>query len=242
MPTDQIPSKRLASPIDVSPFTVTPIGIIHSCFKEKFATPRQPGLVPAALAQIKLHAPYNQADTVAGLEEFSHIWLSFIFHHTAGQGWKPKVRPPRLGGNKKMGVFATRSTFRPNPLGLSLVKLESIDTSNGVTLHVSGADLIDQTPILDIKPYLPWVESIAHAKSGFASDDQTLQLPIYYSAQAQSALSERPALKELIEQVLHHDPRPAYQQDPERIYGCNIADINLRWQVVLDHIQVVEIS
>jgi len=223
-------------------FEVKPIGIIHSCFKEKFAAPRQPGLVPAALAQIELHSPYNQADTVAGLEAFSHIWLSFIFHHTAQHGWKPKVRPPRLGGNKKMGVFATRSTFRPNPLGLSLVKLESIDTSNGVTLHVSGADLIDQTPILDIKPYLPWVESIADAKSGFANEDQTLQLPIYYSAQAQIALALRPQLQELIEQVLLHDPRPAYQQDCERIYGCNIADINLRWQVGLDRIDVVEIS
>ena len=165
-----------------------------------------------------------------------------MFHQTAQQGWKPKVRPPRLGGNKKLGVFATRSTFRPNPLGLSLVKLESIDISNGVTLHVSGADLIDQTPILDIKPYLPWVESVPSAKSGFASDDQILQLPIYYSHQAQRVLSSRPDLIELIEQVLLHDPRPAYQQNPDRIYGCHIADINLRWQVGLDHIDVVEIS
>jgi tRNA-Thr(GGU) m(6)t(6)A37 methyltransferase TsaA len=221
---------------------VTPIGVIHSCFKEKFAAPRQPGLVPAALAQVELHPPYNQADAVAGLEAFSHIWLTFIFHQTVKQGWKPKVRPPRLGGNKKLGVFATRSTFRPNPLGLSLVKLESIDTSNGVILHVSGADLIDQTPILDIKPYLPWVESIADAKSGFASDDQVLQLPIHYSEQAQRMLATRPDLFELIEQVLLHDPRPAYQQDPERIYGCNIADINLRWQVGLHQIDVVEIN
>jgi tRNA-Thr(GGU) m(6)t(6)A37 methyltransferase TsaA len=232
----------MSTPKNSQPFEVTPIGIIYSCFKEKFATPRQPGLVPAALAQIKLHSPYNQADTVAGLETFSHIWLTFMFHQTAQQGWKPKVRPPRLGGNKKLGVFATRSTFRPNPLGLSLVKLESIDISNGVTLHVSGADLIDKTPIRDIKPYLPWVESVPSAKSGFASDDQILQLPIYYSHQAQRVLSSRPDLIELIEQVLLHDPRPAYQQNPDRIYGCHIADINLRWQVGLDHIDVVEIS
>ena len=232
----------MSTPKNSQPFEVTPIGIIYSCFKEKFAAPRQPGLVPAASAQIQLHSPYNQADTVAGLEKFSHIWLTFMFHQTAQQGWKPKVRPPRLGGNKKLGVFATRSTFRPNPLGLSLVKLESIDISNGVTLHVSGADLIDQTPILDIKPYLPWVESIPSAKSGFASDDQILQLPIYYSDQAQRVLSSRPDLTALIEQVLLHDPRPAYQQNPERIYGCHIADINLRWQVGLDHINVVEIS
>ena len=232
----------MSTPKNLQPFEVTPVGIIYSCFKEKFAAPRQPGLVPAASAQIQLHSPYNQADTVAGLEKFSHIWLTFMFHQTAQQGWKPKVRPPRLGGNKKLGVFATRSTFRPNPLGLSLVKLESIDISNGVTLHVSGADLIDQTPILDIKPYLPWVESVPSAKSGFASDDQILQLPIYYSDQAQHFLSSRPDLLALIEQVLLHDPRPAYQQNPERIYGCHIADINLRWQVGLDHIDVVEIS
>tara|TARA_B110000285_G_C14938683_1_gene520891 strand:- start:135 stop:833 length:699 start_codon:yes stop_codon:yes gene_type:complete len=223
-------------------YPLTQVGVIHSCFKEKFATPRQPGLVTAALAQIELLEPFNQIDIVDGLEGFSHIWLSFIFHQTADQGWKPKVRPPRLGGNKKLGVFATRSTFRPNPLGLSLVKLESIDTSKGVILHVSGADLIDQTPIVDIKPYLPWVESVPKALSGFASDDQTLQLPIFYSAQAQQALFNKPELQELIEQILQHDPRPAYQADPKRIYGCNIADINLRWQVGLEQIDVVEIS
>ncbi|MEZ7849627.1 MAG: tRNA (N6-threonylcarbamoyladenosine(37)-N6)-methyltransferase TrmO [Gammaproteobacteria bacterium] len=223
-------------------YSLDQVGVIHSCFKEKFATPRQPGLVTAALAQVELIEPFNQIDTVDGLEGFSHIWLSFIFHQTLGQGWKPKVRPPRLGGNKKLGVFATRSTFRPNPLGLSLVKLESIDTSKGVILHVSGADLIDQTPIVDIKPYLPWVESEPTAQSGFASDEQILQLPIHFSPQAQHTLLNRPKLRELIEQVLQYDPRPAYQKDPERVYGCHIADINLRWQVGLDQIDVIEIS
>jgi len=226
----------------MQPIQIQPIGIIHSCFKEKFATPRQPGLVPAAYAQVELVTPYNVADAVEGLAEFSHIWLSFAFHKTAQQGWKPKVRPPRLGGNAKLGVFATRSTFRPNPLGLSLVKLESIDTSKGVILHVSGADLIDGTPIIDIKPYLPWVESIPNARSGFAGDDQILLLPIEYSDQAQQALAQKPELTQLIEQVLAHDPRPAYQQDPERIYGCNIADINLRWRVGIRCIEVVEIT
>ena len=223
-------------------YSLDQVGVIHSCFKEKFATPRQPGLVTAALAQVELIEPFNQIDTVDGLEGFSHIWLSFIFHQTLGQGWKPKVRPPRLGGNKKLGVFATRSTFRPNPLGLSLVKLESIDTSKGVILHVSGADLIDQTPIVDIKPYLPWVESEPTAQSGFASDEQILQLPIHFSPQAQHTLLNRPELRELIEQVLQYDPRPAYQKDPERVYGCHIADINLRWRVGLDQIDVIEIS
>jgi len=226
----------------MQPIQIQPIGIIHSCFKEKFATPRQPGLVPAASGQVELIAPYNLADAVEGLEEFSHIWLTFAFHQSAQQGWKPKVRPPRLGGNAKLGVFATRSTFRPNPLGLSLVKLESVDTSIGVVLHVSGADLIDGTPIIDIKPYLPWVESIPNARSGFAGDDQVLSLPIEYSEQAQLALTQHPQLTQLIEQVLAHDPRPAYQQNPERIYGCNIADINLRWRVRIRCIEVVEIT
>jgi len=226
----------------MQPIQIQPIGIIHSCFKEKFATPRQPGLVTAASAQVELIAPYNLADAVEGLVEFSHIWLTFAFHQTAQQGWKPKVRPPRLGGNAKLGVFATRSTFRPNPLGLSLVKLDSIDTNKGVILHVSGADLIEGTPIIDIKPYLPWVESIPNAKSGFAGDDQILELPIEYSQQAQRALASKPELTQLIAQVLAHDPRPAYQNDPERVYGCNIADINLRWRVGKTVIEVVEIT
>jgi tRNA-Thr(GGU) m(6)t(6)A37 methyltransferase TsaA len=229
-------------PVNMHTFEFSQIGVIHSCFKEKFAAPRQPGLVTAALAQIELHPPYNQADAVDGLLEFSHLWITFVFDQTAKAGWKPKVRPPRLGGNKKVGVFTTRSTFRPNPIGLSLVKLESIDTRKGVILEVSGADLIDQTPILDIKPYLPWVESIPNARSGFATEDQTLNLPIVYSAKAQSVLLQKPKLKELIEQVLLHDPRPAYQKDDERIYGCALADINLKWQVRMDHIHVLEIE
>ena len=171
-------------------FEFSQIGVIHSCFKEKFAAPRQPGLVTAALAQIELHPPYNQADAVDGLLEFSHLWITFVFDQTAKAGWKPKVRPPSL----------------------------------------------------DIKPYLPWVESIPNARSGFATEDQTLNLPIVYSAKAQSVLLQKPKLKELIEQVLLHDPRPAYQKDDERIYGCALADINLKWQVRMDHIHVLEIE
>lgn len=216
-----------------------PIGYIASDFKEKFATPRQPGLVTAAKGKLILQGPYNQADAVAGLEDFSHIWLVFGFHQTADQGWKPKVRPPRLGGNAKLGVFATRSTFRPNPIGLSLVELEQVDTDRGVVLHVKGADLIDGTPVYDIKPYLPWVEAKVDAASGFAGAEQTLDLPIAFAEHIDYPIDD--ALRELIQQVLRHDPRPAYQQDEKRIYGCHLQHVNVQWQVTNSEIIVTDI-
>ncbi|MDP6164943.1 MAG: tRNA (N6-threonylcarbamoyladenosine(37)-N6)-methyltransferase TrmO [Gammaproteobacteria bacterium] len=222
--------------------SLQPIAYIESDFKEKFATPRQPGLVPAAQGRVVLQAPFNQADAVQGLEEFSHIWLIFGFHATAQQGWKPKVRPPRLGGNAKLGVFATRSTFRPNPLGLSLVRLKKVSTQKEICLHVEGADLIHGTPVYDIKPYLPWVESQPYALSGFAVDDQTIDLPIQYAPQAVAALANESSLQTLIEQVLRHDPRPAYQQDPQRVYGCHLQNVNVQWQVLADHILVNSIT
>jgi len=222
--------------------SLKPIAYIESDFKEKFATPRQPGLVPAAQGRVVLQAPFNQADAVQGLQEFSHIWLIFGFHATAQQGWKPKVRPPRLGGNAKLGVFATRSTFRPNPLGLSLVRLKKVSTQKEICLHVEGADLIHGTPVYDIKPYLPWVESQPYALSGFAVDDQTIDLPIQYAPQAVAALANESSLQTLIEQVLRHDPRPAYQQDPQRVYGCHLQNVNVQWQVLADHILVNSIT
>lgn len=165
--------------------------------------------------------------------------LIFAFHQTDDQGWKPKVRPPRLGGNCKLGVFATRTTFRPNPIGLSLVQLEKIDIDTGVSLHLRGADLIDGTPILDIKPYLAWVESIASAHSGFAKDNQVLDLPVCLSDQAQSVCTTYPYLISLLEQVLRQDPRPAYQRDQQgRRYGCRLDQYNIRWQVLNHCIQV----
>ena len=225
-----------------SSLAIQPIAYIESDFKEKFATPRQPGLVTEANARVILQAPYNQADAVAGLEEFSHIWLIFGFHATAEQGWKPKVRPPRLGGNAKLGVFATRSTFRPNPLGLSLVSLQRVSTEQGVCLHIKGADLIQGTPVYDIKPYLPWVESQPHAVSGFAPQQQMLDLAVVFSPQAQAYVHTKPQLRALIEQVLKHDPRPAYQKQDSRLYGCLLQDENVQWQVLAEHILVTDIS
>ncbi|MGB8712547.1 MAG: tRNA (N6-threonylcarbamoyladenosine(37)-N6)-methyltransferase TrmO, partial [Onishia taeanensis] len=148
-------------------FALSPIGRIESDYPDKFGIPRQPGLAPAARARLVLLPPYDDPLSVRGLEAFSHLWLTFVFHHSP-ERWSPLVRPPRLGGNAKVGVFASRSTHRPNRLGLSLVELKGIDTDNGVALELSGHDLLDGTPILDIKPYLPWAEARPDARAGFA--------------------------------------------------------------------------
>ena len=223
--------------------SITPIAWVRSDYKDKFATPRQPGLVPQAKASVAL-VPEYQADSVSGLGEFSHIWLVFGFHATAAQGWKPKVRPPRLGGNAKLGLFATRTTFRPNPLGLSLVRLTDITTSPTVVLHIQGADIIDGTPVYDIKPYLPWAEALPEATGGFAHHKPGLNLPVVYSEAAQQGLAAThdADLPLLIENTLLQDPRPAYQDEPQRIYGCRLRQVNVQWQVHASHILVTAIT
>ncbi|GLR63630.1 tRNA (N6-threonylcarbamoyladenosine(37)-N6)-methyltransferase TrmO [Marinospirillum insulare] len=219
------------------------LGRIHSCYQEKFAVPRQPGLAPSALATLELLPPYNQAAFVDGLDTFSHLWISFIFHQNLEQGWKPKVRPPRLGGNKKVGVFASRSTFRPNGLGLSVVKLEGIDLNSGVKLYLSGADLIDGTPVVDIKPYIPWVDSQPTATSSWA-DQPPEQLAVSFSPKAEQQLANQAngrQLKQLIAEVLSQNPRPAYQKiDTQRVYGVKLADLNVEFcYLEAKHLQVI---
>jgi tRNA-Thr(GGU) m(6)t(6)A37 methyltransferase TsaA len=211
-------------------FDVTPIAFTRSCYKEKFATPRQPGLVSAATGIIEFIPPFNDPDCIAGLEECSHIWLHFIFHQCIDQGWKAKVRPPRLGGNKKMGVFATRATHRPNALGMSVVKLDRVDITQGnVALHISGLDLIDGTPIIDIKPYIPYSDSIEQAVYPFAQTAPK-SIPVIFSKVAQAALSKNPTLQTLIIQVLSQDPKPAFHKiDNSRIYGAKLEDMNVTW-------------
>lgn len=208
------------------------LGIIHSCYQEKFAVPRQPGLAPAARATLELLPPYNQPECVEGLEGFSHLWLTFLFHQNLEQGWKPRVRPPRLGGNQKIGVFASRSTFRPNGLGLSVVKLESIELQQGVKLHLSGVDLVDGTPIVDIKPYLPWADSLPDATASWAPEPPPL-LRVVFDARAEQQLAHHTEgvwLRQLITEVLAQDPRPAYQKnDPQRVYGVKLAGSNVRF-------------
>ncbi len=219
-------------------YSMQPIGYIESDFPDKFGVPRQPGLAAAARASLILVPPYDDPLAVRGLEAFSHLWLTFVFHHSPTR-WTPLVRPPRLGGNAKVGVFASRSTHRPNRLGQSLVKLcgvdiAGIDNRAGVRLALTGCDLISGTPVLDIKPYLPWAEALPDARAGYAPDPPP-QLAVRFSAAAEATLATREdaaSLRELIRQVLAQDPRPAYRKGAEeRLYGVRLRDVDVRFQV-----------
>ncbi|RUR27600.1 tRNA (N6-threonylcarbamoyladenosine(37)-N6)-methyltransferase TrmO [Vreelandella nanhaiensis] len=215
-----------------APFTLTTIGYVESDYPDKFGIPRQPGLAPAADAVLALVPPYNDPLTVRGLEDFSHLWVSFIFHQSP-ERWTPLVRPPRLGGNRKVGVFASRSTHRPNRLGLSLVKLAGIETRHGVRLKLEGCDLVSGTPVVDIKPYLPWAEAHPEARAGFAPQVPDL-LPISFSQSALDTLAARAdsaTLHALITQVLGQDPRPAYKrgEESERVYGVRLRDVDVKF-------------
>ncbi len=213
------------------------IGIIHSPFKEKFGIPRQPGLVAEAKCVLELLPPYSAPEAVAGIEGYSHVWIQFLFHRSAREEWQPMVRPPRLGGNTKVGVFASRSPYRPNPIGLSVVKLERVDVVNGrAELHLSGGDMVDGTPVLDIKPYIAYADSIPDAVSGFAPEPPGNRLRVTFSEQAERQLAVREDVDELsglIIGLLALDPRPAYrgESDGERIYGMRLYDFDLRWRV-----------
>ncbi|PHM36890.1 tRNA-Thr mtA37 methyltransferase TsaA [Xenorhabdus mauleonii] len=230
-------------------FHFTQIGTIHSPYKEKFAIPRQPGLVEDGTGQLELLAPFNQADAVRGLEQFSHLWIIFIFHQTMDGGWNPLVRPPRLGGNAKMGVFATRSTFRPNPIGMSLVELKDIQCKNNrVILELGSLDLVDGTPVIDIKPYLPFAEAHPEAKAGFAQSAPEANMAVGFSTEAECQLLSHqgnyPHLRRFICQVLAQDPRPAYRKKEQkhRIYAVHILDFNVRWLVHDTMTEVVSIE
>lgn len=215
-------------------FTLTPIGHVVSDYPDKFGIPRQPRLALAANAKLVLNAPYNDSLAVRGLEDFSHLWLSFIFHQSPDR-WSPLVRPPRLGGNKKVGVFASRSTHRPNRLGLSLVRLVGIDIRQGVALQFQGCDLVSGTPVIDIKPYLPWAEALPNAQAGFAPETPA-QINVIFQPTALSALAKRQdstSLHALIKQVLSQDPRPAYHQKDatsDRLYGVRLRDVDVKFR------------
>jgi tRNA-Thr(GGU) m(6)t(6)A37 methyltransferase TsaA len=229
--------------------SLSPIAVIRSPFKEKFATPRQSGLTPSVKALIEFLPGFNSTESVRGLAGFSHIWLLFVFHQHMDQGWSPTVRPPRLGGNRRVGVFASRSPFRPNPIGLSAVKLLDIHNLAGtITLEILGADLIDGTPIIDIKPYIPYADNIPNAQGGFADSEPTSCLEIIFSAPARRKLSDfssqTPELETLIRETLALDPRPAYrhQRDDQHSYGCRLDRYNVRWQVEGAHIIISDIE
>lgn len=254
-------------------FIVKPIAHIHTPYKEKFAIPRQPGIVDSALGYVQFTPEFSDPNYIRGIEQFSHLWLIFQFHQNAEKECAPLVRPPRLGGNKKIGVLASRSTFRPNGLGMSVVKLEGIEQFSGhqqfsghpqqlsghpqqheqqlsghppqhaaqhtghPCLIVSGMDLLDKTPIIDIKPYVPYADSVTNAQAGYAQEEPAT-MPVKFSEKAQAQIAEHastyPLLSKLVHQVLSQDPRPAYKQtqSDERLFGVQLYDFNIRWQVI----------
>jgi len=218
-------------------FDFSSIGFISSCYKEKFGIPRQPGLVKSATTELHLNKQFGE-ESVRGLEGFSHLWIHFVFHKTLQQGWHSMVRPPRLGGNAKIGVFASRSPYRPNALGLSVVELLSIDQQqSGIVLQLGGCDLLDKTPVLDIKPYLPYVDALPDATGGFANGLPGARMHVTFTEQAKQQCKQAEArlnqnITAVITEILCLDPRPSYQQDKisERVYAMKLYDFDLRWQ------------
>ncbi|MBA1274510.1 tRNA (N6-threonylcarbamoyladenosine(37)-N6)-methyltransferase TrmO [Stutzerimonas azotifigens] len=224
--------------------TVSPIGYLRSCFQEKFAIPRQPRLAPAARGVLELVPPFDQAHALDGLEQVSHVWLLFLFHQALESQPRLRVRPPRLGGNQMVGVFATRATHRPNGIGQSVVKLDAIEPGR---LRVSGIDLLDGTPILDIKPYVPYADAIVEATNEMAAQAPDA-IAVEWSEQALQQARQHgqrlgEPLAELIEQCLAQDPRPAYQTPtPERRYGTRLWDVEVRWHYPsTERIRVIEV-
>ncbi len=221
---------------------IHPIAHIQTDFKEKFGIPRQSGLVEALRASIVFEPPYRVTSAVRGLEEFSHIWLLWEFSQAHRENWSPTVRPPRLGGNKRIGVFATRSPFRPNALGLSAVRLVDVEANGpeGPVLHVSGADLLDGTLIYDIKPYLPYADAIPGASGGFTDQVERRLLAVECPPELLGELP--PEKREALLAVLAQDPRPSYQSDPGRVYGMAFAGAEVRFTVVGETLTVREIN
>lgn len=225
---EQIPMKVIAN--------------IHSDFPTKFGIPRQSGLVEELTAQIVFSPEYRVPEAVRGLEEFSHIWLVWQFSGAVREDWSPTVRPPRLGGNTRMGVFSTRSPFRPNAIGLSCVRLLKVEpnTPEGPVLTVAGADLMDGTPILDIKPYIPYADCKPEATGGFTDRAGDFLLHVEFPPALLERVPEN--RREALIGVLSHDPRPSYQRNPERVYGMEFAGVNVRFRVAEDILTVLEVE
>ena len=231
--------------------TIPVIGIMKSPYKEKFGIPRQPNLVEVE-SYIEMQGPYNDLLAFEGIEEFSHLWLLWQFHDNKNQEnskFRPQVRPPRLGGNQKIGVFATRSMYRPSPIGLSVVKLKEVKkVGKTVRVYVTGSDLLDGTPIVDIKPYIHYSDAVMEAQSGYAQEEPVRKY-VVWSEQAELEREQLVQTKGLSEQVIRElaevlslDPRPAYQEDPERIYGIRFADFNIKFIVNETSVLIVEIE
>lgn len=211
------------------------IAVVHNDLPTKFGLPRQSSLAPSLLSRIVFEPEYRNAEALRGIEGFSHLWLIWDFSESHRDEWSPTVRPPRLGGNRRMGVFATRSPFRPNPIGLSCVRLESVDhdAPDGPVIIVSGADLMDGTPVFDIKPYLPGVDSHPEAAAGFVGENEQILLDVDIPEDVQTELSGRLSETQLrgLREVLAQDPRPAFHDDPERVYGLAYAGLDIKFKV-----------
>ena len=221
--------------------TLKVIAHIRTAFPTKFGIPRQSGLVEQLRGEIIFTPEYRNPDALRGLEDFSHIWLVWQFSGAVRDSWSPTVRPPRLGGNTRMGVFATRSPFRPNPLGLSSVKLEAIEVRPevGPVLIVRGADLMDGTPIYDIKPYIPYADCQPGAAGGFTDTAEDFLLEVDFPPELLEKLPQGKRVAAI--QVLSHDPRPSYQKNPERVYGLTFAGYDIRFQVTEQTLRVLEV-
>lgn len=228
-------------------FNFTSVGTVHSCYKEKFGIPRQPGLVMAP-ASIEIIAEYAKDEAFRELESFSHIWVTFVFHAIESKSWKATVRPPRLGGNQRVGVFASRSMFRPNPIGLSVVELKSIERINGkIILNIVGGDFLDGTPVLDIKPYLSYVDSVTTSESGYAAEAPDKKLDVAFSDDAMDVINNHVSdyinLKNTIAAVLQQDPRPAYQHNKniKNTFSIKLFDFDVKWSIDDNEVFVTEI-
>lgn len=241
-------SRHIAKPA-ADALTLTPIALTRSCFRDKFGVPRQPGLTRHAWADLLIQPPFDREDAFRGLESCSHLWLTFQFHEAVRAEWRPVVRPPRLGGNRKMGVFASRSPFRPNSLGLSVVRNQGLRREDGrLLLRINDHDLIEGTPILDIKPYLPFADAVPGASIGWADTPPSERLPVRFSEQALEQLAQLPPqrypdLQGLIEDVVAYDPRPSFRRgrEEERIYGAHLYDLNIRFRFGPEGVEVLSV-
>ncbi|MBU1231415.1 MAG: tRNA (N6-threonylcarbamoyladenosine(37)-N6)-methyltransferase TrmO [Proteobacteria bacterium] len=215
-------------------YTIQPIGLIHSCYREKFGIPRQPGLVKSARGAIELLSPCDREEMFKGLETFSHIWLQFVFHEAVGDGWRPTVRPPWLGGRERVGLFASRSPHRPNFLGLSVVRYLGMRKEQGkLFLDIGELDLLHGTPIVDIKPYVPYSDRVEDAANGFVRFSEK-KIGVRFSPEAEAACCSYQEesgrdLRTLIQEILEQDPRPASQRQQHREYGMLLWEVNVRW-------------
>lgn len=245
--TNRIDLATPAGGLAIHRIEISPVALARTPFRERFGIPRQPGLVPDVPGRVVFLPPYDRPEAVEGLERFSHVWLVFGFHANPEPDGALTVRPPRLGGNRRVGVFASRSPYRPNRLGLSVARLEAVDlTADGPVLRLRGLDLLDGTPVYDVKPYVPYTDAVADAVGGFA-DGPIPRLPVRFAAAADAQLAARADCDEVravIVAVLALDPRPGYRQDETdsgRVLGMRLYDFDLRWRMAAGEVEVLEL-